>query len=273
MPHVPIDGVNIYYESVGTGPPLVLAAGLGGNTTRWAAQVPVFSQRYRFITWDQRGHGRSDSPPRRDQYGLQVSVEDLRTLLDHLEIEEAFVGGTSMGGGVAARFAVAHTRRVAALIIADSATASGLPMSPSMRAMRERTIQLAETQGMAAIAEYCFRANPNVMSRARSSDDAAQALKDMFLGLNPTGYANTVRAMIESDFPTERLSEITAPTLIIAGELDPAHEAALLTHAKIQGSEFVVIPGAGHMSNLDSPNEFNSSVLEFLERVEAGARV
>ena len=91
-------------------------------------------------------------------------------------------------------------------------------------------------------------------------------------GLNPTGYANTVRAMIESVFPTECLSEITAPTLIIAGELGPAHAAAHLTHTKIQGSEFVVIPGAGHVSNLDSPDEFNSCVLEFLERVEAGAR-
>ena len=184
MPHIRIAGVNIYYESVGTGPPLVLAAGLGGNTSRWAAQVPVFSQRYRFITWDLRGHGRSDSPPRRDQYGLEVSAEDLRALLDHLEIEKAFVGGTSMGGGIA-RFAVAHPRRVAALLIADSATASGLPMSPSMRAMREKTIELAETQGMAAVAEYCFRANPNVMSRAEAGDDAERALRDMFLGLNP----------------------------------------------------------------------------------------
>jgi pimeloyl-ACP methyl ester carboxylesterase len=272
MPNALIKGVNIYYESHGGGSPLVFAYGLGGNTGEWAGQVAAFSERYRFIIWDPRGHGRSDSPPNREQYGLQISAEDLHGLLDHLGIDKAYVGGLSMGGGIAARFTVAHPERVAALLIIDSASASGLPMSPEMRAMREKTVDLAETQGMGAVADYSIQSNPNLRTQAEAGPEALEGLRQMFLDLNPTGYANTIRAMLEPDFPTEKLSEITVPTLVLAGDQDPALEPARLTHARIPGSQLVVIPGAGHLSNLDKPEEFNAHILEFLSKVEAGVR-
>ena len=272
MPTALINGVNIYYESHGSGPPLVFAYGLGGNTGEWAGQIPALSERFRFIIWDPRGHGQSESPPNRDQYSLQISAEDLNGLLDHLGIDKAYVGGLSMGGGISTRFAIAHPERVAALLIIDSASASGLPMSPEMRAMRQRTIELAETRGMDAVADYCIDANPNLKTQAEAGPEAREGLRQMFLGLNPNGYANTIRAMLDPDFPTERLSEITAPTLVLAGELDPAREPAYLVHTKVSGSQFVVIPGAGHLSNLDKPEEFNSHILEFLQRVETGVR-
>ena len=273
MPRVLINGVNIYYESHGNGFPLVFAYGLGGNTGEWAGQISALSQLYRFIIWDPRGHGRSDSPPRREQYSLQISAEDLYGLLNHLGIERAYVGGLSMGGGISARFAVAHPEQVAALLIIDSGSASGRPMSLEMRAMRERSIELAETQGMEAVAEYCIQANPNLKTQVEAGPEALEGVRQMFLALNPTGYANTIRALLEPDFPTERLREITAPTLVLVGGEDPAQEAAYLTHTKIAGSQYVVIPGAGHLSNLDKPEEFNGHILEFLQRVEAGVRV
>ena len=273
MPHAPVNGINIYYESQGSGFPLLFGHGLGNSSGEWTGQIPAFSQRYRFITWDARGHGRSDSPSEREQYSLQISAEDLRGLMDHLDIDKAYVGGLSMGGGIAARFAVAHPERVAALLIIDSSSASGLPMSPDMRAMREKSIELAETQGMGALADYVVQSNPNLRSPVEAGPEALKALRQRFLALDSTGYANTIRAMLELDFPTDRLPEITAPTLVLVGELDPAREAAHLTHTKIPGSEYVVIPGAGHISNLDKPDEFNSCVLEFLQKVEATARV
>jgi pimeloyl-ACP methyl ester carboxylesterase len=87
MPRVQINGIHLYYESYGSGFPLVLAYGLGGNTGMWAGQIEAFSRQYRLILWDPRGHGQSDSPPQLDQYGLQTSTEDLRGLLDDLGIE------------------------------------------------------------------------------------------------------------------------------------------------------------------------------------------
>jgi pimeloyl-ACP methyl ester carboxylesterase len=150
IPRAPINGVHLHYESYGNGFPLVLAYGLGGNTGLWAGQLEAFSRHYQVILWDPRGHGQSDSPPQREYYSLQISAEDLRGLLDHRGITHASIGGQSMGGGIAARFAVTYPDRVAALLSIDSASASGLPMSA---ATRENTIELAETQGMAAVAE------------------------------------------------------------------------------------------------------------------------
>ena len=269
MPEALINGVNIYYESHGAGFPLVFAYGLGGNTGEWAGQVQAFSRHYRFIIWDPRGHGKSDSPPEQDQYGLQISAKDLHGLLDHLGIEKAYVGGLSMGGGIATLLALAHPERVAALLIIDSASASGLPMPPAMREMRERIIELCETQGMEAVAEYCIQVNPNLRTRAEAGPEALEGLRQMFRALNPTGYTNTTRALMEENFPASRLSQITAPTLVLVGEEDPAREAAHLTHTSIPGSQYVVIPGAGHLSNQDKPEEFNAHILEYLQRVEA----
>lgn len=269
MPTVRINDVNIYYESHGNGFPLVFAYGLGGNTGMWAGQIDAFAQHYRFIVWDPRGHGKSESPPHREQYGQQLSAEDLYGLLNHLGIEKAYVGGLSMGGGIAARFAVTHPERVEALLIIDSASASGLPMSAAMRAMRQKTIELAETQGMEAVADYAIETNPNLRTQAAGSPEARQRLRRMFLDLHPTGYANTIRALIEGAFPTEQLSTLTMPTLVLVGEEDPALEAARLTHDKIPGSQLVILPNAGHLSNLDCPEAFNNSVLVFLRSLES----
>jgi pimeloyl-ACP methyl ester carboxylesterase len=269
MPRIQINNVHLYFESYGSGFPLVLAYGLGGNTGMWAGQIEAFSRQYRLILWDPRGHGKSDSPPRREQYGLQISAEDLRGLLDHLSVERAYVGGQSMGGGIAARFALAYPDRVAALLLIDSASASGLPMSAAMRAMREKTIELAETQGMAAVADYVITANPNLRTQAEASPAARQRLRQMFLDLNPTGYAHTIRALLTETFPTERLSTLTMPTLVLVGDQDPALDAAGWTHQQMPGAHLVILLQAGHLSNLDAPEAFNTSVLDFLRQLQA----
>ncbi len=247
MPQAFINGINLHYESYGNGVPLVLAYGLGGNTSMWAGQIEAFAAHYRLILWDPRGHGQSDSPPRREQYGLQISAEDLRGLLDYLHIDRAYIGGQSMGGGIAARFAVTYPDRVATLLIIDSASASGLRISAAMRAMREKTMELAETQGMAAVADYVITANPNLRTQAEASPAARQRLRQMFLDLNPTGYAHTIRAMLTETFPTEQLATLTMPTLVLVGDEDPALDAARWTYQQIPGAH-LIIPAAGRTS-------------------------
>jgi len=119
MPTIRLHDVNIYYESHGSGFPLVLTYGLGGNTCMWAGQVGAFASNYRLIVWDPCGHGKSESPQYPKQYGTQMAAEHLHRLLNHLDIKRAYVGGLSMGGGIAARFAMAHPERVAALLLFD----------------------------------------------------------------------------------------------------------------------------------------------------------
>ena len=127
------DGVRIYYESHGTGDPLFLAYGIGGNAGMWRPNVHALAAHHRLVLWEPRGHARSESPadPTRVTFGHWVL--DLKDLLDHLGLTHAVVGGLSLGGGIATRFALAHPERVRALVVVDSSSAAGL------QAVREMT--------------------------------------------------------------------------------------------------------------------------------------
>ena len=268
MPTAKINGINIYYESHGDGFPLVFAYGIGGNTTEWEPQIPVLAQRYRFIVWDPRGHARTDSPPDAEQYTQEIFAEDLKGLLDHLGIQQAYVGGLSMGAGIATRFTIRHPQRVAALLIIDSFSASGLETPPENRRMREEIIRLTEAEGMEAVAEYSIQNNPNIAHTAAQGKEQEERIRQMYRALNPVGYAHSTRMILNATFDASLLEGIKAPTLVLAGQEDGALPACRFIHEKIAGSKLVVIPGAGHLSNLDQPEVFNQAVLEFLAQVD-----
>ena len=273
MPRAKINGINIYYESHGDGFPLVFAYGIGGNTTEWEPQIPVLSQRYRFIVWDPRGHAQTDSPAGADQYTQEIFAEDLKGLLDHLGIQRAYVGGLSMGGGIATRFTILHPQRVAALLIIDSFSASGMETPPENRRMREEIIRLTETEGMEAVADYSIKNNPNIAQTAALGKEQEERIRQMYRALNPAGYAHSTRMILNATFDASLLEGINAPTLVLAGQEDGALPACRFIHEKIAGSKLVVIPHAGHLSNLDQPVAFNEAVLEFLAKVDAEVRV
>ena len=268
MPTAKINDINIYYESHGTGFPLVFAYGIGGNTTEWQPQIPVFSQSYRFIVWDPRGHAQSDSPPNADRYTQELFAQDLEGLLDYLGIDQAYVGGLSMGGGIATRFTILHPERVAALLIFDSFSASGLETPPENRRMREEIIRLTETEGMLAVAEYAMKNNPNISQTASLGKEQENLIRQMYLALNPVGYAHSTRMILHAVFAASLLEGIKVPTLVLAGQEDGALPACRFIHEKIKESKLVVIPEAGHLSNLDQPVAFNHAVLEHLASVD-----
>ena len=268
MPTAKINGINIYYESHGTGFPLVFAYGIGGNTTEWEPQIPVFSQSYRFIVWDPRGHAQSESPPNADQYTQKIFAQDLEGLLGYLGVDQAYVGGLSMGGGIATRFTILHPERVAALLIFDSFSASGLETPPENRRMREEIIRLTETEGMLAVAEYAMKNNPNISQTASLGKEQENLIRQMYLALNPVGYAHSTRMILNAVFDASLLERIKVPTLVLAGQEDGALPACRFIHEKIKESKLVVIPDAGHLSNLDQPVAFNHAVLEYLASVD-----
>src|SRR6185369_8792766 len=118
MPFAAVNGIQLYYESHGTGPAVVFAHGRGGNHLSWWQQVPAFAAKYRCITIDHREFGQSKEVP--GGPGRAAFVEDLRGLLDHLEIPEACLVGQSMGGATCLGFAVAYPQRTRALVLADT---------------------------------------------------------------------------------------------------------------------------------------------------------
>ena len=268
MPTAKINGIEIYYESHGTGFPLVLAYGIGGNTTEWEPQIEPFSRSHRFIVWDPRGHAQSESPPNADQYTQEIFAQDLEGLLDHLGIGQAYVGGLSMGGGIATRFTIMHPQRVAALLIFDSFSAAGLETPPENRRMREDIIRLSETEGMLAVADYAIKNNPNISQTAALGEEHENRIRQMYQALNPVGYAHSTRMILNAVFDASLLEGIKIPTLVLAGQNDGALPACRFIHEKIQDAQLVVIPDAGHLSNLDQPVRFNAAVLEYLASID-----
>jgi pimeloyl-ACP methyl ester carboxylesterase len=269
MAFVNVNGVRLHYEDQGTGFPLVLCYSRGGNTTLWEPQIAAFSQRYRLIRWDPRGHGASEAPRDLAAYGQDVSVEDLRGLLDHLGIAQAYVGGLSMGGGISTRFTLTHRERVAALLVIDSGSAAGLAAGAETRAETRRTRDLAFSQGMDAVGRDAIATVASWAGRARRGPDAERQVLDTFRALDPWGYTNTLLALDEAPDFSGRLGEIAVPVLTIAGDEDPALEEVRFVHRQIHGSEFVLVPSAGHFSNLDQPEVFNREVLRFLAGADA----
>ena len=267
MPIARIDETAIYYEEHGTGFPLFLTYCLGGNHGMWAEQTPVLAKRYGVILWDPRGHGGSESPDAAERYGVIRAAHDLAGLMDHLSVGRAHVGGLSMGGGISARFAALYPDRAASLMIIDSNTAAGLPVSDEIRAVREETIRLCDAGDMEAAADQFLAVNPSYRLFTADTEEGRARVRSMILAMNPVGFGHTIRSMLQQDFPTERLTEITAPTLVLAGEQDPAMAAVRLTHETIAQARLTMIPGAGHLSNLDRPEAFLAAILNFLETV------
>lgn len=258
------DGVSIYYEERGAGRPVALAYGIGGNAAMWEPNVEALAARHRLILWEPRGHARSESPedPTRVTFGHWVL--DLHDLLGHLELPTAVVGGLSLGGGIATRFTLEHPARVDALIVVDSSSAAGLPLSVDNIVMRARSIKVTLEGGMGAMAEFAIASNPNVAGRLKLDPSARQEILDYYRSLTPIGYANSLRALLQMDYVTDRLPEIRVPTLLVCGDEDPSLGPMRVMQEKIKDARFVLLSPAGHFANRDQPGAFNRALLEFL---------
>ena len=276
MPYVKTDdGVRIYHEEHGEGTPLVLAYGIGGNADMWDTNTAALAARHRVVLWEPRGHARSDSPEDPARYSFHRWALDLRAVVDHLGMRRAHVGGLSLGAGIATRFALLHPRRVRSLLVTNSSSASGLPLSVENIVMRALSIQITLTQGMDAMAEYAMAANPNVAGRLALDPGAKAEFYAEYRRLTPIGYANSLRALLAMDHITDRLPELgtrRVPVLLVGGDRDPSLGPMKVMRRKIRGSKLVVLSPASHFANRDQPEAWNRAVLAFLAGVDAGAR-
>ena len=158
MPRVSLDGVGIEYREAGSGFPLLWAHEFAGSMESWEPQVRFFSRRYRVITYNARGYPPSDVPDEPDAYSQDRAVEDLYQLLRHLGIEQAYVGGLSMGGGTTVHFGLRHPEMARALIVANTGSGSANP-EQFARGCEERAARL-ERDGMDGANDYARGAHP-----------------------------------------------------------------------------------------------------------------
>ena len=268
MPIASVNGIRLYYEVAGSGAPLVLVHGFGCGVRSWDPQVRAFSRSRRVITFDVRGHGLTDAPEDPAAYSQDISVKDLRALLTHLKIRRAAIGGLSMGGNIALNFALAYPEMVSKLIVAD--TGAGSDQSGDWSAGSRAYAEALETRGMEAFADMAC-ASPLFARYAASSPTAERFIRSCLMTHRARGLAHTAREVLITR-PTiyalePRLRQLRVPTLLIVGEHD---EPCVKTHRfmadRISGSTHVMIPGVGHLTNLEAPAAFNAAVKRFLSR-------
>lgn len=234
------------------------------------------SERYRTVIYDTRGHGASTVPDDMERYGLASDyVADQLALMDHLGIEQAYVGGLSMGGMIAQEFALQHPQRVKALLLFDTGPGmSAMGRDPEMMArftqMRGMLQTLARTKGMSAIID-AMRNSPMAMSRGNGPvPDAVRTHIANMREMSVDGYLGGAKSMQDWAGTVERLHEIRVPTLVLVGEQDQLLPASRIIHSKIAGSRFVLIRNSSHGSNMWQPAAFLRATLDFLSDVDAG---
>lgn len=244
------DGVNIYYEVHGEGPTLILTHGFSATSAMWRPQLAALGERYRVVIWDMRGHGQSDSPADDSAYSEAHTTADIAALLDTVGAASAIVGGLSLGGYMSLAFYADYPERVDALLIID--TGPGFKKD----AAREAWNVTANTSG-----DNIERLGAAALS-AGSAERAAAVHKDL------GGVVRAARNMLTqySDRVIQSLPAIAVPALVLVGADDePFLVATDYMAAKIPNSHKVIIPNAGHASNMDQPERFNSAVLGFLD--------
>jgi 3-oxoadipate enol-lactonase len=273
MPYVRTDDrVRLYYEERGEGTPVLLAYGIGGNADLWDTNRDALAARHRVVTWEPRGHARSGSPDDPAKYSFARWVLDLKAVLDHLRIARAHVGGLSLGAGIATRFTLRFPHRVRSLLVTNSSSAVGLPLSPDHLVMRAQSIKVTLEHGMDAMAEFAMAANPNVRERLALDPNAKDEFYAYYRRLTPIGYANALRALLGMDHITDRLSLIRVPTLLIGGDRDPSLGPMKVMRKKVRGSKLIVLSPASHFANRDQPEAWNRAALSFLSAVDARDR-
>lgn len=243
------DGVGIYYEDHGAGPPVLLTHGYGATSQMWQGQVDAFKDRYRIITWDMRGHGQSDYPADQSRYSEEHMVGDMVALLDHCGEATAVIGGLSLGGYATLAFHLRHPKRCRALMLFD--TGPGFKKDEAREAWNERARQRADRLDADGLA-------------ARSDSAEAQLAKHR----DATGLARAARGMlVQADARViNSLPDIAVPTLVLVGEDDtPFLAATEYMAAKIPNATKAVIAKAGHAANIHNPPDFNRAVGDFLD--------
>jgi len=278
MPIAHLNGIDINYEVHGSGTPLVLTHGYSASIDMWREQVAPFSAKYKLVTYDSRGHGKTTAPTDMEAYGLaREYVSDKLALMDHLGVAKAYVGGLSMGGMIAQEFALQHPDRVKALLLFDTGPGMGAMAQDAERIaqftkMREMMQALARTKGMSAIIDG-MRNSPMAFRPPGGTSaipDAARTHIENMKQMSVDGYLGGSKAMQDWAGSLDRLHEITAPTLVLVGEQDHLLAASRAIHSKIANSRFVLLRNSGHGTNIWRPDAFAEEALDFLAAVDAG---
>jgi 3-oxoadipate enol-lactonase len=239
----------------GEGTLLLFLHGIRGSRRHWARQVEFFSQHFRAAAWDARGYGDSDDYDGALRFDEHFTADVLR-VADYFGARKMHLVGLSMGGRIARNFALRHPERLRSLVLAGT--------SPGFDALSGEEVKRFVAERRNATPEGVRR-----LLGSRAVAGAYEQLLESVQRVHQASYEKTLEASVAQDRAAP-IEQIKVPTLVITGEEDKVYPPAMAKDIarRIPGAELFTMPGVGHLSNLEQPDEFNQAVRNFLIRQE-----
>ena len=255
-----INGITLAYDDKGTGFPIVFLHAFPFNRTMWQHQVDTLSSRFRTVSIDLRGHGESDAPVWR--YSLDQYADDVQGLLSHLSIRQAMFVGLSMGGYLEFALCRKYPKLIRGLVLADTRAEGD---KPEQARWRFDLAQRTATKGATAVIDEML---PKLLSPKTYTDrpELVDRVKGIMAAAPIAGIVGDLMALAERPDSTTLLATVSVPTLVIVGSDDglttPADAERIAKG--IPGAKLVIIPDAGHLSNMEQPEHFNRALEAFV---------
>jgi 3-oxoadipate enol-lactonase len=262
--------VALGYVEAGIGPPVVLVHGMACGWRMWRSQIRALRPHFRTVAYDQRGHGQSSAPDDEAAYSQAILADDLAGLIRRQGLAPARVVGLSLGGAVAIELAIRHPELVAALVLADAGSGSDDP--DAARRLCDAWAAATRAHGIDRLASLML-ASPFFEHYVARRGRRARCQIELLVRRHPAhGLVHGLTQAIGRRPPVyargAELARFTQPTLVVCGERDRVcRKPSDFLARTIPGAELLLLPGLGHMTNLEAPRLFNATILDFLNRV------
>lgn len=264
-----VNGTSLYYEVAGNGEPIILVHGNFGDRRHWDFQFSELSKNFKVVRYDVRGYGKSAVPKSDEPY---TDRDDLKALMEFLQIEKAHISGVSMGSGIIIDFALNYPEKCLSIIpIGPWAMGYGsgkyrTMYSDSLNVVFANVSELLKLEGPKSATDYWWAGDHHFAKTTIRSKSTLDSLLKMGYEYSYWGFLNENKRSFTSPPAIRQLNKIKIPTLIVTAEFDmePCIEIADIMEKEIEGSKKVSIKGAGHLMNMDKPEEFNKLVKDFI---------
>src|SRR5579859_6707533 len=260
MLHVEVHGLSVAYERIGKGPVLVLLHGFTQDARVWRPQLESLSDHFTLIAWDAPGAGQSPDPP--ETFGMSDLAHSLAGLLDACGVQQAHILGLSWGGLLAQEFARHYAERVLSLVLAD--TYAGWKGSLPEPIPQERLAACLQDAALPP-SDFVRKYLPGMFSEF-PSQEIQERLALIMADFHPLGFQLMATALAQAD-TRDLLPTIRVPTLLVWGDADKRSPMSVAYQMRdaMPTARLAVISGAGHLSNLEAPTQFNAEVLAFCD--------
>ena len=263
-----LPGARLAYQVTGAGPAVVLVHGFGLDMRMWDPQATHLAARFQVVRYDARGFGASGPFDPAVSY---THAGDLLALLDYLGIQKAVLAGLSFGGRVVTQAALSAPDRIAGLVLLDSVL-DGVPWDPGSAAASDTAVRQAQDRGLLA-GRAAWLAHP-LFAAARQHPRLAGQLAEMVAGYPGQHWTSHDPHKQAGPPPIDTLEKLAMPVLVLVGEHDVAcfKEMSAVLALRIPGARYHVVPGAGHVINMEQPSTVNELLVSFLAQVTEDQR-